>query len=60
VPIPGQWIEKLNTDASAYGGQDRGNMGLVESEQIAASGRANSVLLTIPPLSTLFFELKQN
>ncbi len=59
VPQPGRWIEKLNTDAGAYGGGDRGNMGFADSEPVAASGRAHSLSLTIPPLSTLFFELDQ-
>jgi len=59
VPQAGRWIEKLNTDASIYGGGDRGNMGFADSEQIAASGRQHSVSLTIPPLSTLFFELEE-
>ncbi len=57
VPCAGRWAERLNSDASIYGGQDRGNLGGVTSEQIAASGRGDSVALTIPPLSTLFFEL---
>ena len=57
VPAAGRWIEKLNTDASIYGGGDRGNMGFADSERVAASGRAHSISLTIPPLSTLFFEL---
>ena len=60
VPKEGRWIERLNTDASIYGGQDRGNLGSVVSEKIAASGRADSVYLTIPPLSTLFFEWKES
>lgn len=60
VPEAGTWIEKLNTDAAIYGGQNRGNFGQVESEQVAASGRAHSISLTIPPLSTIFFELKQH
>ena len=57
VPAPGRWIEKLNTDGARYGGGNRGNMGHADSEQIAASGRQHSVSLTLPPLSTLFFEL---
>jgi 1,4-alpha-glucan branching enzyme len=57
VPQAGRWIEKLNSDAARYGGGDRGNMGFADSEQIASSGRANSISLTIPPLTTLFFEL---
>ena len=59
VPQAGRWIERLNTDAACYGGGDRGNLGGVESDPIAASGRAQSIALTIPPLSTLFFELDQ-
>ncbi len=59
VPQPGRWIEKLNTDASDYGGGGRGNLGHADSERIAASGRAHSLSLTLPPLSTLFFELQQ-
>jgi 1,4-alpha-glucan branching enzyme len=59
VPQAGRWVEKLNTDAKIYGGQDRGNMGFADSEQVAASGRQHSVSLTIPPLSTLFFELEE-
>ncbi|MEP5728624.1 MAG: 1,4-alpha-glucan branching protein GlgB [Sulfitobacter sp.] len=57
VPQAGRWLERLNTDADRYGGGNRGNMGFVDSEQVAASGRAHSVSLTIPPLTTLFFEL---
>ncbi|PUB18973.1 1,4-alpha-glucan branching protein GlgB [Yoonia sediminilitoris] len=59
VPYSGRWVEKLNTDAAAYAGGNRGNMGFADSEQIAASGRPDSILLTIPPLSTLFFELDE-
>ncbi len=57
VPEAGCWIEKLNTDALEYGGGGRGNLGRVDSKEIAASGRINSVGLTLPPLSTLFFVL---
>jgi 1,4-alpha-glucan branching enzyme len=57
VPQPGRWVEVLNTDASAYGGGGRGNLGSSESEAIAASGRAHSLALTLPALSTLIFQL---
>ncbi|MBL1242309.1 MAG: 1,4-alpha-glucan branching protein GlgB [OCS116 cluster bacterium] len=60
VPQAGKWIEKLNTDSTYYGGQGRGNMGSVQSEAIASFGRADSISLTIPPLSTLYFELELN
>ena len=57
VPHSGKWIEKLNTDSSHYGGKNRGNLGGVESNSTPASGLANSIRITIPPLSTVFFEL---
>jgi 1,4-alpha-glucan branching enzyme len=60
VPQAGRWIEKLNTDAAHYGGGDRGNLGFADSEQVAASGRAHSLLLILPPLTTLFFELDRS
>ncbi len=59
VPYAGRWVEKLNTDAKLYGGGDRGNMGFADSEHVAASGRAHSISLTLPPLSTIFFELQE-
>ena len=58
VPEPGRWVERLNTDAEAYGGGGRGNLGGVDSEAIAASGHEHSLCLTLPPLSTQFFELE--
>ncbi|MEM9433809.1 MAG: 1,4-alpha-glucan branching protein GlgB [Pseudomonadota bacterium] len=59
VPRAGQWREILNTDAELYGGANRGNLGGVESEDIQASGCEQSVVLNLPPLTTLFFELRQ-
>ena len=59
VPEAGYWIERLNTDAEIYGGGNRGNLGGVESQDIAASGRVHSIEITVPPLSTIFFELRR-
>lgn len=59
VPQEGHWAERLNTNSEFYGGDGRGNMGGVHSEQIAASGRAHSIKITLPPLTTLFFELER-
>jgi 1,4-alpha-glucan branching enzyme len=59
VPEPGRWIERLNTDATCYGGGGSGNMGGVMAEPVAASGRPHSLSLTLPPLSTLIFELER-
>ncbi len=60
VPFAGRWSECLNTDASQYGGGGRGNLGFADTHQVASQGRANSVELTLPPLSTLFFKLDES
>ena len=57
VPQPGDWIERINTDAHCYGGGGRGNLGQVTAEDVAMSGQPHSLNLTLPPLSTLIFEL---
>ena len=57
VPAPGRWVERLNTDAEIYGGGGRGNLGGVDSREVAANGRSNSIEIILPPLSTLVFEL---
>ncbi|WP_299962485.1 1,4-alpha-glucan branching protein GlgB [uncultured Roseobacter sp.] len=59
VPEAGHWVERLNTNSEFYGGDGRGNMGGVDSDEVAASGRAQSIEITLPPLSTLFFELRR-
>ena len=58
VPEPGRWAERLNTDAAAYGGGNRGNLGGIISEPVASSGCSHSLRMKLPPLSTLFFELE--
>lgn len=59
VPEGGHWREILNTDAEIYGGSGVGNLGGVWAEDVAASGRSMSVSLSLPPLSTLYFELER-
>ncbi len=57
VPEPGFWAERLNTQSEHYGGNGSGNLGGVQSDPVAAAGRAHSIRVTLPPLSTLYFEL---
>jgi 1,4-alpha-glucan branching enzyme len=57
VPAAGFWREALNTDAGVYGGSGIGNAGGVASQALPAQGRADSVTLTVPPLSGLVFTL---
>ena len=49
------WEEILNTDAAVYGGSNLGNAGRVCMTDQPANGHAQSVVLTLPPLSTLVF-----
>ena len=56
VPRPGRWRELVNTDADAYGGSGQGNAGSVWSEPKAWHGRPHSLLLTLPPLSTVILK----
>ena len=53
VPAPGRWQERLNTDASLYGGSDLGNGGWLEAEPVPWMGRPWSVNLTLPPLGAV-------
>lgn len=51
----GEWQEILNTDAAIYGGSNTGNSGSIYSEAHTAHGHTQSLVLTLPPLSTLVF-----
>jgi 1,4-alpha-glucan branching enzyme len=56
LPAPGIWRERLNSDAAVYGGSGLGNPGPLVTVPIAYHGEAQSVPLTLPPLSALFLE----
>jgi 1,4-alpha-glucan branching enzyme len=55
-PTAGHWSEILNTDAKIYGGENRGNQGGVDTEPVAWHGQAQSALVTLPPLSAVYFK----
>ncbi len=49
------WHEVLNTDSAHYGGSNMGNMdATLAAEPVAAHGRGQSIVLTLPPLATVF------
>jgi 1,4-alpha-glucan branching enzyme len=49
------WTEALNTDSAHYGGSNLGNGGKsLPVEPIHSHGRRQSIVLTIPPLATVF------
>ena len=54
VPRGGSWREIANTDSRFYGGSDLGNEGAVQALPEPAHGHAQSLVLTLPPLSTIF------
>ena len=56
LPAKGQWQEVLNTDAGVYGGGNRGNLGGVEAEPTPWHGRAQSAVVTLPPLSAIYLK----
>ena len=57
VPQPGRYREVLNTDSAHYGGSNVGTpLGSATTESIPWHGKPWSVLLTLPPLATVFFE----
>jgi 1,4-alpha-glucan branching enzyme len=57
VPLPGRWVEKLNTDSSYYGGSNVGTpLGSAHSEGVESHGRQQSIVVTVPPLATVFLE----
>ncbi|GJD54231.1 1,4-alpha-glucan branching protein GlgB [Methylobacterium dankookense] len=59
VPEPGFYREAFNSDAAQYGGSNIGNMGGRESEDAPSHGCAQSLGLTLPPLSTTIFVLQR-
>jgi 1,4-alpha-glucan branching enzyme len=56
VPASGNWRERLNSDAGAYGGAGIGNGGQLWTQDVAAHGQAQSLSLTLPPLGLLILE----
>jgi 1,4-alpha-glucan branching enzyme len=49
------WTEALNTDSAHYGGSNLGNGGkALAVEPIHSHGRRQSIVLTVPPLATVF------
>jgi len=59
VPWAGFYEEILNTDAKEYGGSGIGNAGGVSTEEVTWHGKDQSLLLTLPPLSTVVFRYKK-
>ena len=59
VPDEGFYSERLNTDAGVYGGSNQGNSGGIGSVSTSWDGMPHSISITLPPLSTVIFELSR-
>ena len=55
VPRGGFWREQINSNSEYYGGSGLGNDGGREAEVVPADGCDYSLVLTLPPLTTLIF-----
>jgi 1,4-alpha-glucan branching enzyme len=56
LPGAGRWREIFNSDAVEYGGSGIGNFGAVICQDIPSHGLYASAEISLPPLSTLYFE----
>lgn len=54
-PLGGPWRERLNTDATRYGGSNVGNLGAVIATRDPAMGLPCSAAVSLPPLGALVF-----
>ncbi|WP_027397698.1 1,4-alpha-glucan branching protein GlgB [Anaerovibrio lipolyticus] len=58
VPEAGVYREIFNSDAEEYGGSNVLNDYDIVSEDVEWQGKANSILVTVPPLATIYLELQ--
>lgn len=58
MPVAGQYELILNSDAHFYGGSDYSVISEVSTEKVESQGLAQSIVITLPPLSTVFYRLK--
>ena len=56
VPRGGVYRELLNSDSEIYGGSNIGNGGSVQADPIPWHNQPCSLLVTLPPLSVVFFK----
>ena len=53
VPRGGWWRERLNSDATHYGGSGIGNFGAAEASPLSSHGMTHSLVLRLPPLAAV-------
>ncbi len=62
LPLPktGRWRERLNTDATNYGGSGRGNLGAITARAEPSHGQPASADISLPPMATVMFEYSES
>ncbi len=55
VPVAGKYQAILNSDAAEFGGGDRGDKGLIDSESIPCHGQEQSISIDLPPMSGMIY-----
>jgi 1,4-alpha-glucan branching enzyme len=58
VPKKGTYIEVFNSDAEEFGGSNVLNEGEFEAQDIPMHGMNQSLELTLPPLATIYLQIK--
>ena len=58
VPAAGVYREIFNSDAEEFGGSNVLNDYDIVSEDMEWQGKTNSILVTVPPLATIYLELQ--
>ena len=59
-PKAGRWRERLNTDATNYGGSGRGNLGAITARAEPSHGQPASAEISLPPMATVMFEYSES
>ncbi|MEJ7735546.1 MAG: 1,4-alpha-glucan branching protein GlgB [Polyangiaceae bacterium] len=54
VPRRCAYLERINTDSKGYSGSGVGNLGRVEVQPVPSHGYEQSIVLTLPPLASLW------
>lgn len=54
IPQGGHYREVLNSDSEFYRGSNMGNQGGIHSHDVGSYHHPHSLLLTLPPLSTIY------
>ena len=58
VPEKGSYIEVFNSDDEAFGGSGVKNEGEIKTEDVKWHDRDQSILLTVPPMATIYLRHK--